>query len=110
MTVAAAFTTSPVDVWELEPGDTYIVGTVGGARETREVLGILQRTPMHGALLEVRDPRGDVFRSHMSGRVDVVEREPIDTAELRAALAAGADFAGGSEILAARVLAAAAHI
>lgn len=29
---------------------------------------------------------------------------------LRAALAAGADFAGGSEIIAARVLAAAAHI
>lgn len=36
--------------------------------------------------------------------------EPIDTTELRAALAAGADFAAGSEIIAARVLAAAARV
>lgn len=108
--MGATFTTEPRDVWELEPGDTYIIGTVGGSRETREVLGILQRTPMNGALLEVRAPSGNVFRSHMSGRVDLVTREPIDTSELRAALAAGADFAAGSEILAARVLAAAAHI
>ena len=35
---------------------------------------------------------------------------PIDTAELRAALAAGADIRGGSAILAARLMAAAARI
>lgn len=34
----------------------------------------------------------------------------IDTGELRAALAAGADIGGGSAILAARVMAAAAHV
>lgn len=70
--MALSFWTEPRDVWELEPGDSYLIGTVGSVRETREVLGILQRTPMNGALLEVRDPRGDVFRSHMSGRVEVV--------------------------------------
>lgn len=67
------FSTLRRDVWELEPGDVYVIGTVDGRHETREVLGILQRTPDHGALLEVRDPRGDVFRSHMCGRLEVVD-------------------------------------
>jgi hypothetical protein len=68
-----AFTSCPVDCWDLEAGDTYVVGVVGGGRETRTVLGVLRRTPMHGALLEVVDSRGTVFRSHMSGRLDVIQ-------------------------------------
>ena len=71
-TSLGGFTTRAVDCWDLEPGDTYLVGTIGGNLETREVLGILQRTALHGALLEVRAPTGDVFRSHMSGKVRVL--------------------------------------
>lgn len=33
---------------------------------------VLQRTPLGGALLEVVDDAGTVFRSHMSGAVDVI--------------------------------------
>lgn len=95
MTAAATFTTSRVDVWDLEPGDVYVWGT---ERETREVLGILQRGPSNSALLEVRKPSGDVVQTTLCGRVPVVDR-----VDLRAQLGAGADYVRGSEQLAARI-------
>lgn len=67
-----AFTTSATPAWDVLAGDTYVVGTVGGKRETREVLEVLRLTPMQGAILLVQDPRGDVFRAHVGGRLDVV--------------------------------------
>ncbi len=59
-------------VWDLEPGDEYLVGLLGGARASRVVLEVLQRTPMNGALLWVRGDDGNAFRSHMSGTVQVI--------------------------------------
>lgn len=70
----AGFTTRAVDCWDLEPGDIYVIGTIGGNLETRTVLEVLQRTPMHGALLAVVGADGNHFRSHMSGKVRVVAR------------------------------------
>ncbi len=71
-------TTESTPVQELEPGDEYIIRTIRqGGYESRTVLGILQRTPMGGALLEVRDTAGNVFRSHSSGSVDRITSHTI---------------------------------
>ncbi len=69
-------TTIPCPVSQLEAGDEYVVGLVGGQRASRTVLGILQHTPLGGALLEVRDDAGNVFHSHMDGSVDRIDRAP----------------------------------
>jgi hypothetical protein len=47
--------------------------------QSRTVLGVLQRTPLHGALLEVRADDGNVFRSHMHGVVDLLTHDPACT-------------------------------
>ena len=65
------FETQKVACWDLSAGDTLLVG-VNGGRETRTVLGVLQQTPMNGALLEVVGPDGNVHRSHCSGHLDVI--------------------------------------
>ena len=65
-----SFTTTPTRVDKLEPGDEYLVRT-DGRHETRRVLGVLNTGPA-GALLEVVSPIGSVFRSHMSGEVEVI--------------------------------------
>lgn len=69
-------TTSKCRVWDLEPGDEYIVRADSCLR-SRFVLGILQRTPMNGALLEVRTDCGSVIRSHLAGEVDRVNRMQV---------------------------------
>jgi hypothetical protein len=57
----------------LEPGDRYLWGELGEASRTfREVLGVLEHRPFGGVLVEVRKPNGDVVRSFLHGRYDVV--------------------------------------
>lgn len=66
-----ALFTIPTPLREVKPGDVYLVGTVGGARETRRVLEVFPRA-LGSAVLYVEDPRGETFRAHVSGRVEVV--------------------------------------
>ncbi len=71
-------TTEPTPVQDLQPGDEYVIRTIRqGGYESRTVLGILQRTPLGGALLEVVDTTGNVFRSHSHGSVDRITSHTI---------------------------------
>lgn len=71
-TSTGRFVTQWCAVQDLQAGDCYRFGVVGGDEE-REVLALVQRTPMGGALLEVRKwPSGNVTRTRLHGRVFIV--------------------------------------
>lgn len=68
--------TETTSAQRLEAGDEYLwagdIRSDTGRYASRTVLGVKQHTPMGGALLEVRDPWGTVFTSHLHGNVEVI--------------------------------------